>query len=528
MEAAKNNEETVFKIGQHARKVLNFLKDGNNCELTEEITNTFCENYLEVLRHARTVSNDNVVKLREIGLCTWKLAFDFMYTGSIKSCLETIEELLRIALFFKMNTLVDDCCELIENNINSSNSLKWFRLANELNLPTLKAKSFNFLYFVKIPKLQGNVKLNVSELKELLFKDNGDFGYFEEDIFLSIIAWINYDKLNREHLTFELLSMVRFQKLTPLFILKNKESIYKTTECCQLIDSWLNWHRMPSTRSKNLQKIKPKLTVLGLSSNDKRIINIQTYDPIKNAWWIEMEELSPEFVEFASMIVIDNKVFVVGDNFNRRKRVEYFDIDTKKWIDFPPMKKGRSNCQLADLNGYLCVFERAHIGGIKTCMEIYNFYTGKWQSLKPLYKPTCKTQITSHNQILYILDFEKGFLQSYDAILNKWNSKFIGTKSIVDFGFAAVEGFLYIIGGYCTIKCKEIKTVERYDLQNDSWCEMASLPEAHSIFQTKVCENKIFIVDTVSQCIREYYIDYNTWTSYFYLPNVECNYIYFK
>ncbi|XP_055837607.1 kelch-like protein 1 isoform X2 [Episyrphus balteatus] len=423
--------------------------------------------------------------------------------------------------------LTDGCCELIENNIDYSNCLYWFRLAKELSLKSLKAKSLECTYinFEDISKEEEIMTLNENELKDLLFNDN-PHGDFEIEVFLSMVKWINYDKVNREHLVFELLSMVRYWVLTPKFIVENRHSVCKTVESYELVCSWLQWHLSPETRTKDHANIclKPRIrphklaVVRSYYEDDDRKINIETFDSRKNAWSIEIENcLANKKSSFAN-IVIDDKLIVVGGlkGFEFQRSVECLDLKTFKWTDFPPMPRMRIyRCELVDLKEYLCAFGRHSFGMTNSIsIDLYNFSTRTWREIEP---PYCnlneQNKLVGQNGMLYIFDFKNAYLQIYNAALNQWTYKRIKVDSLKDYGLAAVEGFVYVFGGHHTDNGGYVKNVQRYNLSNNSWCEMAPLPflQATTVIKTKVFENKIIVSDSLN--IAEYNIETDKWNT---------------
>ncbi|XP_055851109.1 kelch-like protein 4 [Episyrphus balteatus] len=530
-------DKMIYKCPKQAaivsEKLLSFYKEnelfdtvlivGSNCiniQAHRVVLCAFSEYFLEKFRGGQNALQTSTLQLKEIEASNLKLIIDFMYTGLIELRLANIDGLLKTALFLKIKTLIEGCYELIGQNINSSNSLTFLRLANELSLSSLKAKSLECIYthFEKISKANEFLLLNKDELKNLLFNDN-PHNDFQEVVFLSMVDWINYDKLNRAHFAFELLSMIRFRALSPKFILENRKSVCKTVEDYELICSWLQWHLSPDTRS-NLQPNRPliprkktdKLAVIGHQNG--REICFQTFNSKENTWSMEMKKLSPSIRSNSSTIVIDNKLLEVGGYLNgsMTNRIQCLDMGTIDWVDFPPMNTPRMDCQLANLNRYLCVF------GLNTnfvpSMEIYNFSSCKWNRLQPMGKLSKYSRITALNGRLYILDFENGFLQVYDISSNKWTSKAVGKSSLRNFGFAGTERFLYVIGG--NENGEYMKTVKRYDLSNNSWCELASLSRGLEHPTTKVFGNKIMICDGCN--VEEYNIDIDKWNTLSCLP----------
>ncbi|XP_055853086.1 kelch-like protein 4 [Episyrphus balteatus] len=529
-------DKMIFKCDKQAAivsdKLLSFYKQnelfdtvliaGSDCvniQAHRVVLCAFSEYFLEKFR-TTLQPNNNIIQLKEIEASTLKLIVDFMYTGSIELSLANIDELLRIVSFLKIKTLIEGCCELIEQNISSSNSLGYLRLANELSLPTLKAKSLECIYthFEQISKEKEILMLSKDELKDLLFNDN-PYGDFEESVFLAMVAWINYDKFNRTQECFELLSMVRFEALTPKFIVENRKSVCKTLESYELICSWLQWHLSPETRSNDQpncalipRKKTEKLAVVGVLEDEE--ICIQTFNSKENSWSIELKKTLPSKRPCAETIMIDNKLFVVGGYHNGEltNKVECLEMDTKDWADFPSMNTPRYYCQLVELNGHLCVYGWDNID--MPCIEIYNFSTCKWDELQPISQPSIASRITGHNGKLYILDFENGFLQSFDVSSNKFTCKAVAKSSLRSFGFAAIERFLFVIGGY--ENGEYLKTVKRYDLSNDFWCEMASLSRSLECPTSKVVGNKIITCSELN--IEEYNIDMDKWNTLGCLP----------
>ncbi|XP_055849018.1 kelch-like protein 28 [Episyrphus balteatus] len=562
----KNHDKIIFKCDKHStiisEKLQSFYQENElfdtviiagsdlvNIHAHSVVLCALSEYFLQIFRRTERTSKDNIVELKEINASTLKVVIDFMYSGTIELSLQTVEAVLRTASLLKLKTLVDGCCELIETKIDSRNSLYWFRLAKELSLDTLKDKSLEctYIHFEKISRKKEFMMLNENELEDLLFNDN-PHGDFEEEIFFSMVAWISYDKLNREHLVFELLSKVRFWVLTPKFIVENRRAVCKTVESYELICSWLQWHLSPESRTNDHSKCafkprkKPKLAVVSsfCYRSVKRQININTFDPKTNLWSIKIKRRPSSEKDNFSSIVVDGMVIMVGgeDTSGWKNRVDCCYLDTFQHRVLPSMiNTPNQRCQLVDLNGYLCAFAAVESTNSYS-IEIYNFSTKKWSNLQPFYPISMFSQTASHNGVLYILDFYNGFLQTYDTSTNKWNSRAIKKDSLKHFGLAAVEGFLYVFGGCSDNYDHEesgeddeyedqdddegdddevddnweyLETVQRYDLTNDSWCEMTSLPyiQGTSFIKTKVLEDKIIASDSCN--IAEYDIDTDKW-----------------
>ncbi|XP_055851097.1 kelch-like protein 4 [Episyrphus balteatus] len=521
-----------------------FLIAGTDCVSIQAHKIVLCA-FSEYFLHIFRTNKSNVIELKEIDAATLKPIIDFMYKGSIELCLKTVETFLRTASFLKMNTLIHGCCEFIEKNMNCNKSLKWLQLANELNLSTLKDKSLKCTYsnFKKILKKKELLKLSESELKDLLFINNPHTNLGEQ-IFMCLVAWINYDKPNREHLVIELLSMVNFQTLTPKFILKNRKSVCKNLESYELICSWLQWHLLPETRfndqaestskaKKNKRKKqrrnkKNKPNQIGIICMKESKVIIKSWNPEENSWLSVIEtsidELNP------STIVIDNKLIFVGRPYSTTNTVKCLDLDTVEWIHFPQMNTDKRYCQLEYLNGHLFVIGEDVFH--QTSLELFNFSTNKWHDLQPLSPLAGLIKITSHNGILYILDSENEFLQTFEVASYKWTCTKIRFPHnrcgyfLTGFGFAATEQYLYIIGGnyvsYCGYdRFNACNGLYRYDLISNCWDEMTYKSKIRDNIESIVYKNKIIICDLEE--VDEYDIETDTWNTLGPLPVEYCD-----
>ncbi|XP_055851330.1 kelch-like protein 28 [Episyrphus balteatus] len=236
-----------------------------------------------------------------------------------------------------MTNLVKGCCEFLENNLNIDNCLRWSHLAKELSLSDLQEKTLNFVYanFEEVTKGPEFLVLNEFELKDLLFNNNS-YRDLEEQVFLSLVEWIEYEKVDRRHLLFDLLSMVRYQLLTAKFIIHKRKLVCKIGDyqILELICTWLEYHLVPESRTSDDQiailASKPKIEVnvekdVGNFSvvhlNKEYEPEIRSYNQISKTWSLDKRFTPHSATKYKnSLILIDEKLYVVGGKL----------IDTKK------------------------------------------------------------------------------------------------------------------------------------------------------------------------------------------------------
>ncbi|XP_055842646.1 kelch-like protein 1 [Episyrphus balteatus] len=487
------------------------------------ILSAFSEYFLEIFQDIPTTSKINEVNIKDIEASALKVIIDYMYSGSIELNLEKIEIILRGAVFLRMKHLVDGCIDFLYKNLNNSNCLHWLQLANELDLSGIYEKSFNLIYsnFKEVTKGTEFLLLSESELKDILFTKNS-CNDLEEQVFLSLVAWTEYATAKRQHLLFELLSLVRYQFLTPKLISENRNLVCVNFENCQLILSWLHFHLSPESRTDEETKIaliSKTSSELNINSQDTEIAvvhlnddyeaEIRSYNPTSKKWSVENRSIPCSVQKIVySPIVIDEKLFLVGGalrNATVKSTIECLDLKTLNWSELPPMRVARSSSQLANLNGNLCVF-----GGFADydctkfidSVEIFNFSSQRWTDLATLLQPNAIQKIVGNNGILYIFDFHYGCLQCYDVSTNKWTSKKLPVDDVKDeFRTIGDDNFLYCIIGVEQAPGKEWisyknLTFKRYDLTNDTWCEVGVLQkQGHLGLMVSINENKILFVN---------------------------------
>ncbi|XP_055918711.1 kelch-like protein 20 [Eupeodes corollae] len=169
-------------------------------------------------------------------------------------------------------------------------------------------------------------------------------------------------------------------------------------------------------------------------------------------------------------MVIDNKLFAIGGELKNNittPSIEFLDLLNFQWSELPPMKRKRGFCQGVSLKGDWCVFGGWDVRQFVNFIEIYNSSTREWYDVIPPSQPNLTSKIAAYNGVLYIIDFLSRSLQCYDVSLKKWTSIRIQRDSLCNFGFVAVEGFVYVIGGEKQGVLQNV--VKRYNLSTRGW-----------------------------------------------------------
>jgi N-acetylneuraminic acid mutarotase len=192
--------------------------------------------------------------------------------------------------------------------------------------------------------------------------------------------------------------------------------------------------------------------------------NVAAYDPSTNAWTAKAAMPMPR-VAFGTDAV-NGIVYVVGgvsfppvDTSFFDNSLWAYDPGTDQWSTLAPAPTRRNALGVAAINGILYA-----VGGAVDSM-------GYEQCLSTL--------------------------EAYDPASNSWSTKapmpIPGTQC--SGSVAAVNGLLYVVGGWDKASAATLNTVEVYDPATNSWTSRDAMPTARSSAAVAVANGVLFVVD---------------------------------
>lgn len=120
------------------------------------------------------------------------------------------------------------------------------------------------LFLFQVCKNQEFFQLSAEQLANLLKSDDLNVTS-EEEVFYSLMEWVQHDQANREKDVKDLLSLIRLPLLAPVFIADHVETLCGSTECQQLVMEALKWHLLPERRSQmtTTHRTRPRKSTMG-------------------------------------------------------------------------------------------------------------------------------------------------------------------------------------------------------------------------------------------------------------------------
>lgn len=116
-------------------------------------------------------------------------------------------------------------------------------------------------------------------------------------------------------------------------------------------------------------------------------------------------------------------------------------------------------------------------------------------------------------------------IYEYDPASNSWSQKNNWSSPKRDFGYAELDGKIYIAGGQPNYSSCSSK-FELYDPVADNWSELASLPTTMTVCPLAAVNDKIYMIggrtgnSTITDWVYEYDPYSNTWTQKTSMPTV--------
>ncbi len=265
-----------------------------------------------------------------------------------------------------------------------------------------------------------------------------------------------------------------------------------------ITDKWTTKAKMNIARSKlGAVALGGKIYAIG-GFNGFPINSIEVYDPVSNTWTIINAPMHTKRSDFGIGIV-NGKIIVAGGDCasEKIKSVEEFDPLTNKWTVKHNMENWNSNFAMTEIDGKLYCSG----GNNSDIIKEYNPKTDTWTDRGNLPEGINGHASVSQNGKVYILG---GFTDSYSYTnkvveytpeLGLWQKKSDMNDGKIYFACAELNGKMYTFGGSTGkgIEAWALDTVEEYDLEGNTWTQVASMGRPTVGAEAAVVNGKIYV-----------------------------------
>jgi hypothetical protein len=212
-----------------------------------------CSSYFKAMFSTNLLeSQQHWVNMKEIEADTMQLLIDYAYTSEIVITTSNVQSVSSAANLLEIVPIRDACCVFLEKNMDQSNCIGIYCLAEALSCFDLEQKSRDFIkrHFTEVAKQEEIVRLPHDLLIELISDDNLNVGS-EELVFTSILRWYHYDENTRRHQFPDVLEHVRLPLLSPAFIhdhVQSEDVIKESDKCTNLVNEARKYHALHASR----------------------------------------------------------------------------------------------------------------------------------------------------------------------------------------------------------------------------------------------------------------------------------------
>ncbi|XP_055838383.1 kelch-like protein 28 [Episyrphus balteatus] len=398
-------------------------------------------------------SKSNEVTIQQVNGDNLKHILAFLYTGIIELQAKTVPEILSAAHFFQIQSLIFECQQFMEEELDSSNCLAVALFAEQLDLKDLYGKAIKFACknFDLVSNTEDFLFLNQDQMT-LIYSNEDLYVTSEEKVFLSLIIWIDYDKSKREQFAHKLLSHVQYWLLSPEFIKQNRNKLPNDAKTVEIIFTWLEWHLSPNSSEVKYRKRKCSSDKLVIIQKDK----MSTYHPGVNIW--KCKSLPGFPATFEKVVEVRDKLIVKTENV-----LKSFDLKTNEMNNLPQFDIQLSNFGLAVLKNELYVVGGRDGNGWTKLVQKFNFSSNEWEAISSMSKPLSNPVIAVDGRYLHVKGDEE-FMGSFDPNSNDWTWTHFPYPAFSCFGFAGVNDKLFIIGQQSGMKSSCV-----YEYSNGKW-----------------------------------------------------------
>lgn len=475
--------------------------------------------------------------LHEVDSHSVQLIVEYAYTGRLEINKHNAQNLLAAASLFQIQPILKACAKFMESQLDVSNCIGIFYFASLHNCKQLKNKAKEYIdkSFREVALGEEFFCLSHDKVAEILSSNDLNVEK-EEEVFTSLIAWVQFAEKERRDYLSDLLPVVRFGLLNSRYInddIANHVLVSTCPKCLQLLKEVKLFEENPETYKGEHNfsiilrsgMIKPENCILFIGGVDQRKPSINCYNPLTRECYY-MNDVGGDdgkqgyfdVEDPACVVTENNEIFVAGGNYLFHERVaespsedsyEEFDEDAVRknfyqydndhdcWMPKAPMLFPKSNFSLAYVDGKVFCFGGLTLNQHPTeIVECYDIKTNRWNYVGMM--PTTLVDLCTvvYHGLIYVLGGRTGVgahnvVICFDPKKNEWTSLAGMPTPRFNFGCCVVNDEIYVVGGQIyshsinTINREALNSVEIYNIQKNQWRQGPELKE--DIYNVGLC-----------------------------------------
>ncbi|NWW84234.1 KLH18 protein, partial [Rhynochetos jubatus] len=377
---------------------------------------------------------------------------NFAYNGHLAIDQQNVQSLLMGASFLQLQNIKDACCTFLRERYGI---VFWpsFRLPDSSKVLVMESQgdSWSSRNFPQkkpppTPKFQPPVPL--------------------PQVFEAALAWIRYDRHQRESFLPELLSKIRLPLCRPQFLtdrVQQDDLVRCCHKCRDLVDEAKDYHLMPERRPHLAAfKTRPRCctsiagliyAVGGLNSAGDSLNVVEVFDPIANRW----EKCQPMTTARSrvGVAVVNGLLYAIGgyDGQLRLSTVEVYNPEMDSWSKVESMNSKRSAMGTVVLDGQIYVCGGYDGNSSLNSVESYSPETNKWTVVTPMSSNRSAAGVTVFEGRIYVSGGHDGLqifnsVEYYNHPTATWHPVAGMLNKRCRHGAASLGSKMFVCGGY--------------------------------------------------------------------------------
>ncbi|NXS25896.1 KLH18 protein, partial [Pomatostomus ruficeps] len=384
---------------------------------------------------------------------------NFAYNGHLAIDQQNVQSLLMGASFLQLQNIKDACCSFLrERGAGQScgHFLGLLQTGLKVSLP------WHWM-ILEVPSDPNHSKISFPSTRTI---PKPQLPLCPCQVFEAALAWIRYDRDQREPFLPELLSKIRLPLCRPQFLtdrVQQDDLVRCCHKCRDLVDEAKDYHLMPERRPHlPAFKTRPRCctsiagliyAVGGLNSAGDSLNVVEVFDPIANRW----EKCQPMATARSrvGVAVVNGLLYAIGgyDGQLRLSTVEVYNPDTDSWSKVESMNSKRSAMGTVVLDGQIYVCGGYDGNSSLNSVESYSPETNKWTPVTPMSSNRSAAGVTVFEGRIYVSGGHDGLqifnsVEYYNPHTSSWHAVPPMLNKRCRHGAAALGSRMFVCGGY--------------------------------------------------------------------------------
>uniref|UniRef100_G1P284 Kelch-like protein 36 n=3 Tax=Myotis TaxID=9434 RepID=G1P284_MYOLU len=454
-----------------------------------------------------------------------KAVVDFLYGGELALDGGNIDYILETAHLLQIWTVVDFCCEYLEQEVSEDNYLYLQELASIYSLKRLDAFIDGFIlsHFGTL-SFTPDFLQNISMQKLCVYLSSSEVQReCEHDLLQAALQWLTQQPEREAH-AYQVLEHIHFPLIPKNDLLHRVKPavcslLPREANCEGFIEEAVRYHNslaaqpVMQTKRTALRTNEERLLFVGgeVSERCLELSDDTCYLDAKSEQWVKETPL-PARRSHHCVAVLGGFIFIAGGSFSRdnggdaaSNLLYRYDPRCKQWIKVASMNQRRVDFYLASIEDMLVAVGGRNENGALSSVETYSPKTDSWSYVAGLPRFTYGHAGTIYKDFVYISgghDYQIGpyrkNLLCYDHRTDVWEERRPMTTARGWHSMCSLEDRIYSIGGSDdsveSMERFDVLGVEAYSPQCNQWTRVAPLLHANSESGVAVWEGRIYIL----------------------------------